>query len=90
MDGQDEGDGGILLGCEPPASRFACRVPLLLTQKGEVGLPRPLVASHSHPDPLPSRERGEIPRCASNDVGLGGEAVLFLGFVGDVGGGHAY
>ncbi len=29
-------------------------------------------------------------RCASNGVELGGEAVLFLGFVGDVGGGHAY
>ena len=31
-----------------------------------------------------------IPRCASNDVELSGKAVLFLGFVGDVGGGHAY
>ena len=43
----------FVMGCdwvvyEPPASRFACRVPLLLTQKGE-GRPFPL-------SPTPSPE----------------------------------
>ena len=34
---------------DPPASRFACRVPLLLTQKGEGGVVSPLCPSDISP-----------------------------------------
>ncbi len=43
-----EGMMGVLAVYEPPASRFACRVPLLLTQKGEGGLPAPGIPRSLH------------------------------------------